>query len=126
MTSLKTLTMAGMAVPPETSTQPEGADREQPTEPSTDQPLLTRFAERFRVPLGVIVAVIGAGLAAVFAVRPLDGEGGGLLTQGAGVALWLCVAGVGVTWALDTSRKVTNGFVLVAVACYLVFWLSGR
>lgn len=118
--------MAGMSVPPET-TPPEGTDEEQEAAPVTKEGPLTRFAERFRVPLGVVVALIGSGLAVVFAIRPLDADAGttGLLTQGAGVALWLCVLGVGVTWALDTSRKVTNGFVLGVVACYLVFLVSG-
>ncbi len=118
--------MAGMSVPPET-TPPEGTDGEQETERDAKNGPLTRFAERFRVPLGVVVAVIGASLAVVFAIRPLDTAAGtsGLITQGAGVALWLCVVGVGVTWALDGARKVTNAFVLALVACYLVFLISG-
>ena len=100
---------------------------EEPTAPSPDQPPLSLIAERFRVPLGVLVALIGASLAAVFAIRPLEADTGprGLVTQGAGVALWMCVTAVGVTWALDTSRKVTNLCALGGVACYVVFWVSG-
>jgi hypothetical protein len=97
------------------------------TDAARDDRPLSRLAERFRVPLGIVVALIGAALAVVFAVRPLGEETGarGLVTQGAGVALWMCVVGVGVTWALDSSRKVTNGFALAGVACYALFWLSG-
>lgn len=109
---------------PEESTVTDPAPEPAPAE----QPWLSRFAERFRLPIGVVVALLGAALAVVFAIRPLDADAdtGGLLSQGAGVALWLCVVGVGVTWALNTSRKVTNAFVLAAVGCYLVFWLAGR
>lgn len=91
-----------------------------------DRPL-SRLAERFRIPLGILVALIGAALAVVFAIRPLDSDTGprGLITQGAGVALWLCVVAVGVTWALDTSRKVTNLCALGGIVCYGVFWVSG-
>ncbi|WP_156224412.1 hypothetical protein [Pseudactinotalea suaedae] len=95
---------------------------------SPGQRPLSRAAERFRVPLGVLVALLGAALAVVFAIRPLGIDTGprGLVTQGAGVALWLCVVAVGVTWALDTSRRMTNLFALGGVACYVLFWLSGR
>ena len=98
-----------------------------PTGPVPGTRPLSRFAERFRIPLGILVALLGAALAVVFAVRPLDGDTGsrGLLTQGAGVALWLCVVGVGVTWALDTSRKVTNLCALAGIVCYGVFLVSG-
>jgi hypothetical protein len=114
---------------PERATpEPETAERAADEEtPAPEERPLSRVAERFRVPLGILVALIGAALAVVFAIRPLDGDVGsrGLLTQGAGVALWMCVAAVGVTWALGTSRKVTNYCALAGVACYVVFWVSG-
>ncbi len=97
------------------------------TDPTPEERPMSRFAQRFRIPLGIVVALIGAALAVVFAIRPLDSDTGsrGLITQGAGVALWLCVAAVGVTWALDTSRKVTNLCALGGIVCYGVFWVSG-
>lgn len=109
-----------------TATDPTPEERTA-TEPAPEERPLSRFARRFRIPLGIVVALIGAALAVVFAIRPLDGDTGsrGLITQGAGVALWLCVTGVGVSWALATSRKVTNGFALAGVACYAIFWVSG-
>ena len=115
--------------PEETATPDQVTDEAaaEPDAPAPDQRPLSRFAERFRIPLGILVALIGAVLAVAFATRPLDGDtdSRGLLTQGAGVALWLSVAAVGVTWALDTSRKVTNYCALAGVACYVVFWVSG-
>lgn len=111
---------------PEESAAP---DAQQPPArtPAPDERPMSRFAERFRIPLGVLVAVVGLGLAVVFAVRPLDAGTGprGLIVQGAGVALWLCVVGVGVSWAIGASRRVVNGFALAGVICYVAFWLAG-
>lgn len=114
--------MVGMSAGSDPDDRPEA-----PADDAPPVPPLTRLAERFRIPLGVLVAVIGVGLAIVFAMRPVSENGAtrDLFTQGAGVALWVCVAAVGVTWAIGLSRKISNGFALAGVLCYVVFWVSG-
>lgn len=92
----------------------------------TDPRPLSRLARRFRVPIGVIVALLGGALAVVFALRPRAGEGtGAVVANVAGVAVWVCVAAVGVAWALAAPRRVVNMCALAGVAAYVVMLVAG-
>lgn len=94
---------------------------------TAEPPPLTRLGERFRIPLGILVALLGAALAVVFAIRPLDEVDGGrgVVERIAGVLLWVGVGAAGATWAIGAPRRVTNICALAGIAAYLVMLVSG-
>lgn len=99
---------------------PEEGERREP-----DPRPLSRLAERFRVPLGVVVGVLGLGLAVLFALRPTNGTGtGAVIAHVAGVVLWICVAAVGATWAARLPRRVTNLCAVAGIVAYVITWLG--
>ncbi len=104
---------------------PDTSDPDAPGPPET--PPLTRLGERFRLPLGITVGVLGLALAVVFAIRPLDPAGGvrGVVDLVAGIALWAGVAAAGITWAAGAPRRVTNLCALGAIAAYVVMLFAG-
>lgn len=96
-------------------------------DPTPDERPLSRFAERFRIPLGVVVTVLGLVLAVVFARSPIEADAGtrGTVAHIALVALWVMVAAAGATWAAGAPRRITNLCAAAGIAAYAVVWVAG-
>lgn len=98
---------------------------EEPVEP--DERPLSRLAERFRIPLGALVTLIGLGLAVLFLTQPPELADGtrGTVEHVALVGLWVLIAAAGATYAFGAPRRVTNLCAAAGLAAYAVVWISG-
>jgi hypothetical protein len=127
----------GLTDRPDAATSPDpGPDLPPDAEPAEraggapverDERPLSRLAERFRIPLGVLVAVIGLGLAVLFLTQPPELADGtrGTVEHVALVGLWVLIAAAGATYAFGAPRRVTNLCAAAGLAAYAVVWVSG-
>lgn len=127
------------SVPADLPTEPATGTGELPTDPDdvametderparADERPLSRLAERFRIPLGILVALIGIGLAIVFATRPIGASAGARdwVEHIALVTLWVMIAAAGATWAIGLARRITNLCAVAGIAAYIVTWVAG-
>lgn len=112
---------------PDDHADAEPAERPDGQPVERDERPLSRLAERFRIPLGVLVAVIGLGLAVLFLTQPPELADGtrGTVEHVALVGLWVLIAAAGATYAFGAPRRVTNLCAAAGLAAYAVVWVSG-